>query len=315
MKFDKPPASVKDLINKLEKRGLQIPDLDRANRYLMHIGYYRLSAYMLPFQTKKGHHQFIDNTAFDDILNLYVFDRKLRLHLLEAIERIEISLRAQINDNFVLCYGTHGYLQENNFRESYNHARLIDQLSKQYENSTEVFIEHYKTKYGEPSLPPFWMAIQLLTFKEITIFLSNLNDISIANKIAHELNVTDTILFSWSRSLSDLRNICAHHSRVWNRVFGSRPKIPKKMAGNWIKESTKPFRSVQLNGTEVTIDSHGSLYYQIAIIWHWLKKINPSSTWLKRLQQLIHDYSINPALMGFQENFFEDEFWQIIKTQ
>lgn len=264
---------------------------------------------MLPFQTKKADHQFIAHTTFDDILNLYVFDRKLRLHLLEAIERIEISLRAQLNDNFVLNYGTHGYLEKRNFRENYDHDWFINQLSKQYQNSTEVFIEHYKTKYGEPYLPPFWMAIQLLTFKEITILLRNLNDISIANKIAKGLAITDTILFSWSRSLSDLRNICAHHSRVWNRVFGSRPKIPKKMPGNWINMKDKPFKSVLLNGSGVIIDPHGSLYYQIVIIWHWLKGISPSSSWLKRLHQLVREYNIHPALMGFQDNAFEDDFW------
>lgn len=264
---------------------------------------------MLPFQTKKADHQFIVDMKFDDILNLYIFDRKLRLHLLEAIERIEISLRAQINDNFVLSYGTHGYLEKSNFREHYDHGWFINQLGKQYENSTEVFIEHYKTKYGEPYLPPFWMAIQLLTFKEITILLRNLNDITIANKIAQGLDITDTILFSWSRSLSDLRNICAHHSRVWNRVFGSKPKIPKKMPNNWIGNSGKPFKSLQLNGSEVLIDPHGSLYYQIVIIWHWIKRISPSSSWLKRLQQLIHEYSIDPSLMGFKEKAFEDDFW------
>lgn len=264
---------------------------------------------MLPFQARETDHQFIANITFDDILNLYIFDRKLRLHLLEAIERIEISLRAQINDNFVLRYGAHGYLDRENFKENYDHNWFIQQLSKQYANSTEVFTEHYKTKYGEPYLPPFWMAIQLLTFKEIAILLRNLNDVSIGNQIAHGLGVTDTILFSWSRSLSDLRNICAHHSRVWNRVFGSRPKIPKKMPENWIGRSATPFKSTLLNGSEVVIDPHGSLYYQIVIIWHWLKRISPSSSWLERLHRLIDDYNIDPALMGFQEQAFEDDFW------
>ncbi len=311
MKFDKPPTSASDLITKLHQRGLVISDVDRVNRYLMHIGYYRLSAYMLPFQTKETEHQFIPHTKFDDILNLYVFDRKLRLHLLEAIERIEISLRAQINDNFVLNHGPHGYLEKGCFKEKYDHDWLITQLTKQYNNSAEVFVEHYKTKYGEPYLPPFWMAIQLLTFKEITTLLKNLSDISIANKIAQELDITDTILFSWARSLSDLRNICAHHSRVWNRVFGSRPKIPKKIPNNWIGESSIPFKSTLLNGSEVMIDPHGSLYYQIVIIWHWLKRISPSSSWLKRLHQLISEYGIDPALMGFQERAFEDDFWAL----
>ena len=265
-----------------------------------------LTCYLI--QINGTDHQFILHTKFDDVLKLYIFDRKLRLHLLEAIERIEISLRSQMNDIFVLNYGAHGYLERKNFKENYNYDWFINQLRKQHESSSEVFIEHYKTKYGEPYLPPFWMAIQLLTFKEITILLQNLNDISIGSKIAKTLEVTDIILFSWCRSLSDLRNICAQHSRVWNRVFGARHKIPKKPPKRWV-DSFNPFKSILLNGSEAIIDPHGSLYYQIVIVWHWLRIISPSSSWFKRLSKLISDYNINPALMGFRDDAFDDNFW------
>jgi abortive infection bacteriophage resistance protein len=136
LKFNKLATSANDLISKVEKRGLVIPDLERTNRYLTHIGYYRLSAYMLPFQINGTDHQFIPHTKFDDVLKLYIFDRKLRLHLLEAIERIEISLRSQMNDIFVLNYGAHGYLERKNFKENYNYDWFISQLR----NSMKVLV-------------------------------------------------------------------------------------------------------------------------------------------------------------------------------
>lgn len=312
LKFNKPATSASDLIIKLGQRGLVIRDIERTERYLTHIGYYRLSAYMLPFQKKDTEHHFLANTKFDQILNLYIFDRKLRLHLLEAIERIEISLRAQINDFFVLVYGAHGYLDACNFKQSYDHNWLMLQIKKQYENSSEVFIEHYRTKYGDPYLPPFWMAIQLLTFKEIATLLRNFKDISIGNQVAAVLEVTDTVLFSWCRSLSDLRNMCAHHSRVWNRVFGSRPKIPKKRPKKWPVNGDRHFKCKLLNGSEATIDPYASLYYQIVITWHWLRKISPSSSWLNRLQSLINEHKIDCAFMGFQQNAFKDDFWKVL---
>ena len=286
-----------------------ISDVNRAKNELMNIGYYRLSAYMLPFQKKGGGHQFISNTNFDDILHYYYFDGKLRLHLLEAIERIEISIRAQLTDRFVEMYGAHGYLIRDNFQPSYHHDWLLKKVEDQIKSSTELFIKHYTNKYKNPSSPPFWMVTQLLTFKEIVMLMENIKDSNLANGIAEGLDIKDKILFSWARCISDLRNICAHHARVWNRVFGSKPKIPKKSPTKWLTQPTTPFSYVSLNGSEVIIDPHASLYYQIVISWYWLRKISPSSSWFHRLRELLTEYQIAPELLGFCGHYEKDIFW------
>ena len=96
MKYTKPPLSINDQIDLLSNRGMKIPDPQRAIRYLSHISYFRLRGYWIPFETpdKGKDHRFKDGTTFDGVLNLYVFDRKFRLLMLEAIERVEISFRA-----------------------------------------------------------------------------------------------------------------------------------------------------------------------------------------------------------------------------
>ncbi|KTC76012.1 AbiD phage protein-like protein [Legionella birminghamensis] len=309
MLFDKPALSIDQLVTKLTERGLIVANAERAKRYLLNIGYYRLSAYMLPFRRNNQNHLFVENVNFDSVLNLYIFDRKLRLLLLDAIERLEISLRAQLIDNTVMLIGPHGYLDKNNFHQNYNHQWLLSKIESEMEASREVFIEHYKRKYTTPQLPPFWMVMQLLTFKEMTFLLRGIKDSSIANNIAAYLDVKNDILFSWSRSISDLRNLCAHHNRIWNRVFGSKPKLPKKAPSKWPSNILNSFEFSLYNGNLTTIDPQSSLCYQIVIIWHWMKKINPTSNWMQRFLSIIDEHKIDAGFMGFHRDALSDEFW------
>jgi len=109
MKYTKPPLRIEDQINLLVKRGMVIPDPQRAARYLSHISYFRLRGYWIPFENddKGKDHHFKDGTTFDNVLNLYLFDRKFRLLILEAIERVEISFRAHFANELGVAYGSH----------------------------------------------------------------------------------------------------------------------------------------------------------------------------------------------------------------
>ena len=92
--YKKKPLLYTQQIELFKFRGLLIPDEAKAERYLNEISYYRLSAYALPFQKEKD--KFDDGTTFQDVIGLYLFDRELRLLVLDAIERIEISIRSQL---------------------------------------------------------------------------------------------------------------------------------------------------------------------------------------------------------------------------
>ena len=121
----------------MEKRGLLIPDEQRALRYLDFISYYRLSAYSIPFQISASH-QFRTNTSFDDILDLYIFDRELRLLIMDAIERIEVAVRAQICNVISLAKikitihsDAFWYLDGKHFLRKFPHFRFLANLEKQ----------------------------------------------------------------------------------------------------------------------------------------------------------------------------------------
>ena len=91
MRYAKVPLSVSDQAQRLLERGLSCDRPERLRHYLSHIGYYRLSAYWLPFEyppteNQRRNHLFLPETTFDAVLNLYIFDRKLRLLVMDAIE-------------------------------------------------------------------------------------------------------------------------------------------------------------------------------------------------------------------------------------
>src|SRR5699024_12784562 len=86
--FDKPPLSIEDLVERVLDRGLHVPDRAKARRYLQHISYYRVSPCMIPFQNDGPDHLSREETSFDDVLDLYAFERALRLLVRAALERI-----------------------------------------------------------------------------------------------------------------------------------------------------------------------------------------------------------------------------------
>lgn len=95
--FHKPHTSAYDLVKLLQSRGLTITDTAKAESYLEHIGYYRLSAYMYPLlQMPKEQHRYKPNTTFNQVMMLYRFDKKLRLLIFNEIEKIEVAVRSAI---------------------------------------------------------------------------------------------------------------------------------------------------------------------------------------------------------------------------
>ena len=123
--YDKPPMTLDALADRLATRGLAIPDHDRAVRYLRHIGYYRLSPYTIPFR-REGRDGLREGTTFDDVLDLYVFDRTLRLLVMDALERVEVAVRAALTDHMSTTYkDPHWYADGSHFHDGRRHAGLV----------------------------------------------------------------------------------------------------------------------------------------------------------------------------------------------
>ncbi|WP_404345794.1 Abi family protein [Vreelandella venusta] len=311
--FQKPAHSIEEQVATLRGRGLAIPDEARARHYLANISYFRLSAYTRPFyQPGCQEHYFLDGTSFEDVLRLYVFDRELRLLLLDAIERLEVALRAQLTNTLAEHHGPHGYLNSAIFDTRYNHGWLLEKLENAAKGrEIETFLAHYRKKYrSAPTQPPIWMAVELLTFKEVSTLMAKLRLPRDTQRIEQHFGWKMPVLRSWFRSLSDLRNICAHHGRVWNREFGSRPEMPRKIPASWpgIPNSIET-GSHKHPGQR--LDPRRRLYLQLVVIESLMQVVSPASQWAERLVTLLDHYpQVSRPHMGFPGHWDTESFWR-----
>jgi len=223
-RFEKEAQTPAQLVELLKSRGLLISDEERAERYLLSIGYYRLSAYFSPFQEPKD--QFIKGASFDDLLDLYIFDRKLRLRVLDALERIEVAVRSVISNSLCEVYGSHWYENEDAFDKKFiedqsegGYQEFLGKIKKQTKNKCNDSCCHYRNNYSEPVFPPAWMIIEFMPMGTWSIVYSNLKDNKIRQKVSRFFSFKVNDFYGWLHALTLIRNCCAHHNRFWNKIF------------------------------------------------------------------------------------------------
>ena len=208
--FNKTYKNPDELVRLLQSRGLNIMDKNRAERYIESIGYYRLSAYMYPLlEIPKSNHLFKNGTAFDKVIMLYRFDKKLRILLFNEIEKIEVAVREAVMN------------------------LTADRTGDMYDRSTEDFIEHFKQTYTE-QFPPAWILGELLPMGSVNIYYRNLKDKTLKKHIAKRFYLHAPVFESWLSVLTLTRNACCHHSRVWNKVNKIIPNDMRGMTRPWI---------------------------------------------------------------------------------
>jgi abortive infection bacteriophage resistance protein len=293
--FTKPPLAVQEQINLLKSRGLQIPDEARATRYLQNISYYRLSGYMYPFLADAKQHQFKKGTVFEDILDLYRFDRELRLLVFSAIEKIEIALRSQITNEFsVALQNPFWYTEAKYFADPVKHASFLDGLSPYVSRSNDVFIKHFYNTYNNP-WPPVWVIFEILSMGQFSILYSITAKSPPRKAVADYFGVKETVLTTWLHTLVYVRNICAHHARLWNKDLRIPVKLPKKTANKWLFASNVTNRKV---------------YIVLAVISYLLDTITPRHTFRQKVKDLIMKYPKTDIIaMGFPQAWSSDPFW------
>ncbi|ARG96765.1 Abi family protein [Legionella micdadei] len=295
MKFNKPFLSIEQQVKLLSQRGL-IVEHDTAH-YLKHLNYYRLSGYWIPFQHDNKTHHFKPNVRFSDVLNLYLFDRELRLLLLDAIERIEISIRTQWAYFFAEVGGAHAHLVEGLNKNVQWHSQNIVQLQKEVARSDELFIKHYQNTYTSPDAPPIWAACEVMSFGLLSKWLKSMNASEPCNRIARCYQLDYSVLVSFVEYLAYLRNLCAHHSRVWNRGMTKTMKVPRSKPSDLINNfHNDPLASRRL-------------YNPLVMIIHLLKIICPGNHFRNRLIALIKEHEIIVSAMGFPENWSNRSIW------
>ena len=293
--FTKPATTFAQQVSLLQQRGMAIPDPARAEFYLQQLNYYRLGAYSLPFEANHVTHHFRAGTCFEDVVNLYTFDRELRLLVLDAIERIEVSVRTQWAYHLAHLHCPHAHL-DSALALKVNHWQgNLHKLTEEVNRSDEVFIQHLRNTYSE-ALPPLWAVCEVMSLGLLSRWYNNLKPMATRRVIAAHYGVDEQALESWLRHLSLVRNTCAHHSRLWNRDFTITPTRPRNkpagLAVQWQPQSRK-------------------LYNTLVILLYLMDKISPDHHWRQRLLDLITRHSIAVAAMDFPAQWQALPIWRV----
>lgn len=291
--YTKPALTPDQLLDFLKRQGLEVKDSAEALQHLRRIGFYRLKIYTRPLQDANGH--FKNAVEFNDIISLYEFDRKLRLLCLDAIERIEIALRSAILEHMTAIGGPHYYYAEDNFADKSFVTKF--RFHGERENK-HIAIKHYKEKYDPPHLPPAWTLLEASTF---TLASKHFSALKIADRkaVSKMIGVPEAVLVNWLHSLTDLRNHCAHHQRLWNKHLIVH--APKKM-----KRYSDELRNNQ------------SFYSRAVVLCVTLLGIYPvdAKKWADHLRTLMSEASPDMHReMGFPDNWKDRELWSQLQQE
>lgn len=310
MRYSKPALSISDQAQLLLDRGLICEDRQRLEHYLSNIGYYRLSAYLLPFEQASvngdsRNHKLLPNTTFEQVLNLYVFDRKLRLLVMEAIERIEVAARTRWASAMALRHGSHAHMNADLFKDPWQHACDIARVAKDLRDSNETFVVHYRNKYEAPYLPPIWAMVETMTLGGLSRWIASTNDNQVKQEVAKMLGMpTIEILEQVLHALTPVRNICAHHARLWNRRFILLLPNIKRLRGQFITETiVTPAGATQEPLTR-------EIYNFLVVIQNLMLKMSPTTSWGERLAE--HIELLTPgqqSAMGFPVDWKSRQPW------
>jgi abortive infection bacteriophage resistance protein len=296
--YQKPALTFEEQLDQLKERGLIVNDQALALSQLSTISYYRLSAYWYPFKARGKHGRItsslVAGTSFDDIVSLYEFDRHLRLLVMDAIERVEVYVRTLITYYIGHTYGAFGHTDPTHFHPKFGHAHWLSKLEEEAARSSDVFVDHYRNKYeGFPTLP-IWMITEVMSLGSLSFCYKGLkNDDKRA--ISSELDLPHKRLGDWLHKLTYIRNVCAHHSRLWNRELSIRPESVRDEIWN---PPVTPRKD--------------RVFYILLMLRYLLKAMNNGDSWYEECNQLIEPIAVEKRwrlAMGLPENWKSHPIW------
>jgi len=300
LRYNKAPKSYGELADILISRGLHADKLSLVE-VLERISYYRLSGYWYPFR-KKDSDLFLEGTNLDEILMRYEFDRELRRMVFSNLDSVEIAIRNRIMHTHVMAYTATGYKNHRTFKSMHysQHASMMSKFYNEYLRSKSKFVSHFKVKYGLFDDFPLWMACELTSFgSTVKLFQGMSRQQKL--KVSNNFSISEILLESWLVCLIDLRNLCAHHNRLWNRRFGKSPKRPGSQSKypDW-------YTPVQVFQT----DGNARLFPIITVLKFLSGKIGCNEGFAEDMHTLIRKYPGIPIeQMGFPDNWQKCPVW------
>lgn len=220
----KPAFTIAQQLQQLKDRGMLFRNEASATHFLSTINYYRLQGYWWDMQSDIVNHIFEPNTYFETVIERYNFDRHLKLILFDAIERIEIALRTKMIYHMSLSYGGLWYLDASLFANAKYHASSLKIIRNEFSRSKEIFIVDHKSKHPNTDAES-WKTLEVVSIGCLSRLYKNINhQLPEKTEIAKEMGLhIHSELSSWLEAIVYVRNIIAHHSRLWSRSMAKRP--------------------------------------------------------------------------------------------
>jgi abortive infection bacteriophage resistance protein len=301
MLYSKPALTYEQQVELLKSRGLSFDNEADARHWLTRIGYYRLSAYLIPFKVC-GKDQFLPDATFRKALDLYQFDSRLRLLIMQAIDHVEVSVRASLTYKLGHELGPFGYTNPSFFSpfiasagkgipaQGFDHGDFMAKLEREITASKEEFVAHYRFKYTSEKHLPIWMATELLTLGTVSKITGEVPK-RFKKRMGRDYEISASQFVSWIRCLAYVRNICAHHGRLWNRKLSLKPEL--------LTEWNIP-----------SLDA-GRMYVVCLVLRHFLQYIAPSFQWKEGVLVLMSQYpGVDRQEMGFPNGWEQQVIWK-----
>ena len=296
--YSKKALTVPEQIEFLQTNGVVIEDISFAKSVLKNVSFYRFRQYLFPFRIKDGSNTYTLGTSFLQAWQYYCFDRRLRLCVMDAIERVEVAVKTQIVNHLALKYGVFAYCNRSVFASSLDenkYEELLSVIKLSVVKSKEEFVQDFYQKYGKLANLPIWMVFEIISFGNmLTLFrLLKKQDKEIIAKAFY----SNAVVFeSWLAHLNYIRNICAHHARLWNRQMAVNPLIPKK----------------DLKWHEMNFPvNERRIYSTLCILKTLIDIITPQSNWKDSFYLLLQEFPmIYRIAMAIPEDFENSSIWK-----
>lgn len=291
--YNQPQISVEEQIRLLKSEGLLFKDESHAKHLLNNISMFRLKSYLKSFRLPNSH-IFAADSTFENAYQLYKFDSELRKMVGSELEKIEVSVRTQLSLIMSDAAGIYWFENPTNFRDINRHTTLLGSLREELRRSDDDAITAFRRNYSN-SFPPSWMTFEVSSFGTLSMMYRWLNAGRSRRQIAQYYGLSDTVMESWLHSIVYIRNICAHHSRFWNRRLSINAVVPRR--------TTLPFVTTPTDTKRV--------YYALCIILYFLQTVNPNNTFATRFKALLSKYPlVEVSLMGFPQGWANETLWQ-----
>jgi len=292
--YSKPFLSNSAQLSLLKSRGMMFSDDCKALHLLENISFHRFSGYWYPLLADKKNQVFKPGITFEAAFHLYKFDRELRNLIHCELEKIEVAVRTKMAYFLSLAHGAFWIDDQALFSNSTFYdvtlSKIAEELSRSNNDAILSFVSNYSNRY-----PPSYMLLEITSFGILPRLYNNLLPCRQKKEIAASFGLPVSVFASWLHSIVSIRNVCAHHERLWNSILRIQPLFPRSTQHTWLSDNTI---------------SNNRVYYALSMIIYLLNTVNPKHTFRQKLETLFAKYpNVDRAAMGFPPTWRSEPLW------